>query len=80
MLDFCGTHNITADIEVIPIQKVNEAYERHQSTQVNAVFGITDINPGKMRLEGGLGRTLFHLMELFTIDLEDLDEQIVFNI
>jgi hypothetical protein len=46
-------------------------------TQVNAVLGITDINPGKMRLEGGLGRTLFHLMELFTIDVEDLDEQIV---
>jgi uncharacterized zinc-type alcohol dehydrogenase-like protein len=23
MLDFCGTHNITADVEVIPIQKVN---------------------------------------------------------
>ena len=28
MLDFCAEHNITADIEVIPIQKVNEAYER----------------------------------------------------
>ena len=28
MLDFCGQHNITADVEVIPIQKVNEAYER----------------------------------------------------
>ena len=28
MLDFCGKHNITADVEVIPIQKVNEAYER----------------------------------------------------
>ena len=27
-LDFCGKHNITADVEVIPIQKVNEAYER----------------------------------------------------
>jgi len=25
MLDFCGKHNITADVEVIPIQKVNEA-------------------------------------------------------
>jgi len=24
MLDFCGKHNITADVEVIPIQKVNE--------------------------------------------------------
>src|SRR5439155_20842211 len=28
MLDFCGENNITADVEVIPIQKVNEAYER----------------------------------------------------
>jgi len=28
MLDFCGKHDITADVEVIPIQKVNEAYER----------------------------------------------------
>jgi uncharacterized zinc-type alcohol dehydrogenase-like protein len=28
MPDFCGTHNITANVEVIPIQKVNEAYER----------------------------------------------------
>src|SRR5207248_11476677 len=28
MLDFCCKHNITADVEVIPIQKVNEAYNR----------------------------------------------------
>jgi uncharacterized zinc-type alcohol dehydrogenase-like protein len=28
MLDFCGKHNIVSDIEIIPIQKVNEAYER----------------------------------------------------
>ncbi|MBX3329505.1 MAG: zinc-binding dehydrogenase [Nitrospira sp.] len=28
MLDFCGKHNITADVEVIPMQKVNEAYDR----------------------------------------------------
>src|SRR6202035_2552660 len=28
MLNFCGAHNITADVEIIPIQKVNEAYER----------------------------------------------------
>src|SRR5437899_3114956 len=28
MLDFCGKYNLTADVEVIPIQKVNEAYER----------------------------------------------------
>jgi uncharacterized zinc-type alcohol dehydrogenase-like protein len=28
MLDFCPTHNIEFDVEVIPIQQVNEAYER----------------------------------------------------
>jgi len=28
MLDFCATHKIESDIEVIPIQQVNEAYER----------------------------------------------------
>ena len=28
MLDFCGKHNILSDIEIIPVQKVNEAYER----------------------------------------------------
>src|SRR5438105_2544422 len=28
MLDFCGEHNLTAAVEVIPMQKVNEAYER----------------------------------------------------
>jgi uncharacterized zinc-type alcohol dehydrogenase-like protein len=28
MLDFCGAHGIVADVEVIPIQKINEAYER----------------------------------------------------
>ena len=28
MLDFCGEHNIASDIEMIPIQQINEAYER----------------------------------------------------
>jgi len=30
MLDFCGKHNVTADVEVIPIQKVNEAYVKYR--------------------------------------------------
>jgi len=29
MLDFCGEHNITADGEVIPVQKVNEAWKKY---------------------------------------------------
>jgi uncharacterized zinc-type alcohol dehydrogenase-like protein len=40
MLDFCGTHNITADVEVIPIQKVNEAYDRLLKADVKYRFTI----------------------------------------
>ena len=40
MLDFCGAHNITADVEVIPIQKVNEAYERLLRSDVKYRFSI----------------------------------------
>jgi uncharacterized zinc-type alcohol dehydrogenase-like protein len=40
MLDFCGTHGITADVEVIPIQKVNEAYERLLKSKVKYRFSI----------------------------------------
>jgi alcohol dehydrogenase (NADP+) len=28
MLDYCGRHGIVADVETIPIQRINEAYER----------------------------------------------------
>ena len=40
MLDFCGTHNISADVEVIPIQKVNEAYDRMLKSDVKYRFSI----------------------------------------
>ena len=40
MLDFCGTHHITADVEIIPIQKVNEAYERLVKSDVKYRFSI----------------------------------------
>src|SRR5688572_1251756 len=40
MLDFCGKHNIIADVEVIPIQKVNEAYERLLKSDVKYRFSI----------------------------------------
>ena len=40
MLDFCGKHNITSDVEVIPIQKVNEAYERLHKADVKDRFSI----------------------------------------
>ena len=40
MLDFCGKHNITSDVEVIPIQQVNEAYERISKSDVKYRFSI----------------------------------------
>jgi uncharacterized zinc-type alcohol dehydrogenase-like protein len=40
MLDFCGAHNVTADVEVIAIQQVNEAYERLLKSDVKYRFSI----------------------------------------
>jgi uncharacterized zinc-type alcohol dehydrogenase-like protein len=40
MLDFCGKHNIVSDIEMIPIQKINEAYERVLKSDVKYRFVI----------------------------------------
>jgi uncharacterized zinc-type alcohol dehydrogenase-like protein len=40
MLDFCGRNNITADVEIIPIQKVNEAYDRLVKADVKYRFSI----------------------------------------
>ncbi|MCL4796122.1 MAG: NAD(P)-dependent alcohol dehydrogenase [Bryobacteraceae bacterium] len=40
MLDFCSEHNITADVEVIPIQQINEAYERMLRSDVKYRFSI----------------------------------------
>jgi len=40
MLNFCGEHNITSDVEVIAIQQVNEAYERLLKSDVKYRFSI----------------------------------------
>jgi uncharacterized zinc-type alcohol dehydrogenase-like protein len=40
MLDHCGAHGIVADIELIPIQKINEAYERMLRSDVRYRFVI----------------------------------------
>ena len=40
MLDFCGKHEITADVEVIPIQRINEAYARLSKSDVKYRFCI----------------------------------------
>ncbi len=40
MLDFCAEHGITSDVELIPIQKINEAYERMIKSDVKYRFVI----------------------------------------
>ncbi|HVD96467.1 MAG TPA: NAD(P)-dependent alcohol dehydrogenase [Candidatus Limnocylindria bacterium] len=40
MLNYCGRHQITSDVEVIPIQQVNEAYDRMVKSDVRYRFVI----------------------------------------
>lgn len=40
MLDFCGKHNVACDIELIPMSKINEAYERMLRSDVKYRFVI----------------------------------------
>jgi uncharacterized zinc-type alcohol dehydrogenase-like protein len=40
MLDFCGNHNITSDVEIISMQDVNKAYERMLKSDVKYRFCI----------------------------------------
>ena len=40
MLDFCGEHGITSDVEMIKIQEINEAYERMLKSDVKYRFVI----------------------------------------
>jgi alcohol dehydrogenase (NADP+) len=40
MLDFCGEHGITADVEMIKMQEINEAYERMLKSDVKYRFVI----------------------------------------
>lgn len=40
MLDYCAEHKIVSDVEIIPIQKINEAYERVLRSEVKYRFVI----------------------------------------
>ena len=40
MLDFCADHGITADIEMIKIQEISDAYDRMQKSDVKYRFVI----------------------------------------
>jgi alcohol dehydrogenase (NADP+) len=44
MLDFCGKHGITAEVEVIPIQRINEAWERTTRSDVRYRFVIDTVS------------------------------------
>jgi hypothetical protein len=52
MLDFCAEHGITSDIELIPIQQINEAYERLLKSDVNYRFVI------ELRISSSYGKTV----------------------
>ena len=51
MLDFCAKHKIIADVEVIPIQKVNEAFERMLRSDVKYRFVIDMASLKQERVE-----------------------------
>jgi uncharacterized zinc-type alcohol dehydrogenase-like protein len=40
MLDFCGKHNVTADIEMISVNQINQAYDRLLKNDVKYRFVI----------------------------------------
>jgi alcohol dehydrogenase (NADP+) len=40
MLDFCGKHNVASDIELIPMQRINEAFDRVVKSDVRYRFVI----------------------------------------
>jgi len=52
MLDFCAQHHITADIEIIPIQQINQAYERMLKSDVKYRF-VIDLASLKRDAESG---------------------------
>ena len=47
MLDFCAEHGIVADIEMIPMQKIDEAYDRMQRSDVKYRFVIDNASLGR---------------------------------
>lgn len=47
MLDFCGKHNITSDVEMITMDQVNEAYDRMMKGDVRFRF-VIDVEASKL--------------------------------
>jgi len=40
MLDFCAKHNLTANVEVVPVEKINEAFQRMVKNDVKYRFTV----------------------------------------
>lgn len=53
MLDFCGERGVASDVEVIPIQQINEAYERTLKSDVRYRFVIDIASLDRPSLAGG---------------------------
>jgi uncharacterized zinc-type alcohol dehydrogenase-like protein len=52
MLDFCGQHGIVSDIELIPIQQINQAYQRMLKSDVKYRFVIDMVSLAKDDKQG----------------------------
>ncbi|KAF8061379.1 ADH9 [Scenedesmus sp. PABB004] len=75
MLDFCGKHNITADVEVIDMDYVNAAMERMEAGDVKFRF-VIDINNAAPMEPGDAGASPFARLpaEVLPRVLAELDE------
>ena len=61
MLDFCAEHGIAADVEMIPIQKINEAYDAaaqgRREVPLRDRHGVVEVTGGRPRpSSSGLAR------------------------
>ncbi len=59
MLDFCAEHRVASDVEVIPIQSINEAYERVLKSDVHYRFVIDMSSLKKSKKEMGIKMNIF---------------------
>ena len=67
MLDFCAKHKLVSDVEVIPIQKVNEAYERLAKADVRYRFVIDNAGSAELNRSSTTEVTVGSIEELQTL-------------
>ena len=64
MIDFCAAHDIVSDIEMVPIQAVNEAYERLLKNDVHYRF-VIDMNRSARKRRSLVTQVLHSLLAPF---------------